>query len=106
MSIIPLLDPAIQGLTSIYNTNKTINAQKELAKYAYQKDLEMWQRSNEYNSPAQQMQRLKAANLNPSLVYGSGGVTGNTVAPSMPKYQMYDTTYRYQMPRVSDALNF
>lgn len=30
---------------------------------------------NEYNSPAAQMARLRAAGLNPNLVYGSGGAT-------------------------------
>ncbi|MFY7787216.1 MAG: hypothetical protein ACOVQA_05020 [Thermoflexibacteraceae bacterium] len=33
---------------------------------------------NEYNSPAAQMARLKAAGLNPNLVYGSGGATVNS----------------------------
>jgi hypothetical protein len=31
-----------------------------------------WARTNEYNSPLQQMQRLKAAGLNPNLVYNNG----------------------------------
>lgn len=31
-----------------------------------------WQMQNEYNSPLQQMERLKAAGLNPNLVYGNG----------------------------------
>lgn len=31
-----------------------------------------WAMQNEYNSPASQMERLKAAGLNPNLVYGSG----------------------------------
>lgn len=46
-------------ITSIINTNKTIKAQRELAQYAYTKDLEMWNRANEYNSPIAQMERLK-----------------------------------------------
>lgn len=37
-----------------------------------------WNMMNDYNHPAQQMQRLKEAGLNPLLVYGSGSVTGNT----------------------------
>lgn len=92
------------SLASIYNTNKTIKAQKNLAQYAYQKDMEMWQRSNEYNSPAAQMGRLKAAGLNPNLVYGSGSVAGNTAPASTPRYQMYDTTYRYEAPRFENSL--
>lgn len=34
-----------------------------------------WQMQNEYNSPLQQMQRLKDAGLNPNLVYGNGAQT-------------------------------
>ena len=58
----------------------------ELAQYAYRKDLEMWQRMNEYNAPSAQMSRLQEAGLNPNLVYGTGTVTGNTSSgmPSFP----------------------
>lgn len=34
--------------------------------------LEDWNRTSMYNSPAQQMQRLREAGLNPNLVYGNG----------------------------------
>ena len=37
--------------------------------------LEDWNRQNAYNSPLQQMQRLREAGLNPNLVYGSGAQT-------------------------------
>lgn len=40
--------------------------------------LQSWNMMNDYNHPIQQMERLKAAGLNPLLVYGSGSVTGNT----------------------------
>lgn len=39
-----------------------------------------WNRVNAYNSPQQQMQRLKEAGLNPNLVYGSGGAE-STASP-------------------------
>jgi hypothetical protein len=68
-----------------------------LAEYQYQKDLEMWNRQNEYNRPEAQMQRLKDAGLNPNLIYGSGGVTGNT-STQLPKYQ------RPEVPRASMQL--
>lgn len=43
-----------------------------------------WNLANDYNHPIQQMERLKAAGLNPLLVYGSGSVSGNTTsAPSL-----------------------
>lgn len=70
--------------TNLQIARETNAARMELAKYAYSQDLEMWNKQNEYNNPANQMQRLIAAGLNPNLVYGSGSITGNTVgsAPS------------------------
>lgn len=41
--------------------------------------LEDWDRQNAYNSPAQQMQRLREAGLNPHLIYG-GGQPSNTAS--------------------------
>lgn len=40
--------------------------------------MQAWDLANNYNHPVQQMERLKAAGLNPLLVYGSGSVAGNT----------------------------
>ena len=46
--------------------------------------MKSWQLANDYNHPINQMERLKAAGLNPNLVYGSGSVAGNTTsAPSL-----------------------
>lgn len=41
-----------------------------------------WNMQNAYNSPAEQMARLKAAGLNPNLVYGNGATS---VATAMPR---------------------
>lgn len=78
---------------AVQDTNK---ANMEIAKYqaqwqqqenekAYQRSLNMWNLQNEYNSPTQQMARIRAAGLNPNLVYGNG-VTGNS-AGSTPQYE-------------------
>lgn len=53
----------------------------KIAKYQNAWNLEQWYRENEYNLPSAQMARLKAAGLNPNLVYGSGGAT-TSAAPS------------------------
>jgi len=97
-----LIGAGLGAYTSISNTNKTIAANKEQAKYAYSKDLEMWNRMNAYNTPAMQMQRLKAAGLNPNLVYGSGTKTGNT--QQMPKYNAPRIDYNYQVPPLTGVL--
>lgn len=48
------------------------------------KAMQSWNMMNDYNSPIKQMERLKAAGLNPLLVYGSGSVTGNvTSSPAL-----------------------
>ena len=78
---------------AVQDTNK---ANMEIAKYqaqwqqqenekAYQRSLNMWNLQNEYNSPTQQMARIRSAGLNPNLVYGNG-VTGNS-AGSTPQYE-------------------
>lgn len=45
-------------------------------------DMYTWDLANQYNNPKAQMERLKAAGLNPNLVYGSGSVVGNTTGPA------------------------
>lgn len=53
-------------------TDRTNQANMDLSKFKYQKDLEQWDRENIYNSPSAQMQRFKDAGLNPNLMYGQG----------------------------------
>lgn len=55
------------------------NAQnRKQAEYAFQQEQMAIQRQNEYNSPANQVLRMKAAGLNPSLAYGAdGAMVGN-----------------------------
>lgn len=75
----------LSGLSSIGNwltggssITSQMNAQKHLMDHQFQLNQQQWAAENEYNSPLSQMTRLKSAGLNPNLVYGSGGVTGNT----------------------------
>lgn len=55
----------------------------QMAKYEWQKNLEMWNRQNEYNHPMAQMARFEQAGLNPNLIYGQG-TPGN--AQQMPQF--------------------
>lgn len=48
-------------------------------------NLDMWNMQNAYNSPREQMERLRAAGLNPNMAYGSGNVAGIN-AGSAPDY--------------------
>lgn len=56
---------------------------QEAATVAWQRQLQLRQMDNEYNSPAQQMQRAREAGLNPSLVYGQP--IAESAAPSAPQ---------------------
>lgn len=58
---------------------------EQLIKEQNQWNLEQWQRENFYNSPQQQMLRLKAAGLNPNLMYGNGA--GSLLSAPSPTIQ-------------------
>lgn len=85
------------------NTDKNIAAAKREAELAYQRQVEMWNAQNLYNSPQSQMQRFQEAGLNSHLIYGQGNA-GNT-ATSSPQYQPADIQYRYQSAPISPAIS-
>lgn len=114
-----LIGGAVQGIASIFNSgaerrnslkmaDKSINAQKEAASLAYQRDVEMWDKNNLYNSPQAQRERLEQAGLNPNLAYGSGSVAGNT-STQIPKYQHVSPDYggvkAFQLPNMLAMLS-
>lgn len=67
-------------------------ANREMADLAWERNIDMWNRQNVYNSPSEQMKRLEEAGLNPNLIYGSSANAGNASsapeynAPTMQKY--------------------
>lgn len=89
----PLIAKGVEAIGNNKAQKRTIAANKELAEYQYSKDLEMWNRQNQYNDPAAQMTRLKQAGLNPNMVYGSGTVAGNT-GSQMPHYNAPTVEYK------------
>lgn len=58
------------------------NFQREMAELSFQRNIEQWNRENEYNSPLEQRKRLQAAGLNADLFYGSGA--GNMMSADSP----------------------
>lgn len=89
-----LADTAISGLGSWMS----YGANKKMADYQFDKDVEMWNMSNQYNSPKEQMARLREAGLNPNLVYGNG----NAIIPAQqaPKFTPAKADYKLQAPDV------
>lgn len=47
----------------------------------WNRNVSMWKMQNEYNTPSNQMKRLKEAGLNPNLMYGKGTVGNSTTLP-------------------------
>jgi hypothetical protein len=72
----------ISGLFGKGSNRKAYHRSKKLMDKQFNMDKQMWDYQNAYNTPAQQMARLKSAGLNPALMYGQGN-TGN--ASQMPQ---------------------
>lgn len=71
------------------------NMDLQMSKYQYDMSLEQWQRENAYNSPSQQMQRLKDAGLNPNLAYDHiGNQSGSSPQMSPVESKFNQTDYR------------
>ena len=88
--MLPFIAPLIAGVSSLFGAGLNAASQKsanstnmKIARYQNAWNLEQWNRENAYNLPTAQMARLKAAGLNPNLVYGSGAQT--TSARVLPK---------------------
>lgn len=74
------------------NTERTIQANRELAEYSYGKDMEQLKYMNEYNTPLNQRKRLEAANLNPALMYKGNPQNTQTELPKYnPPTEKYET---------------
>lgn len=92
-----------KALQAVRETN---DANKALAQYQYETNLDMWNRQNEYNSPLNQMQRLKDAGLNPNLMYEQGNVGNASNAPEYhaPNLQAYTGFGDFGVSSATNAL--
>lgn len=88
MPIAPIVGASLIGLAGnafgIGRGKREARHNRLNMRYQHQLDKEMWRYQNEYNTPAKQMERLKAAGLNPNLMYGQG-TTGNASGAPMTK---------------------
>lgn len=95
---------------SLFNAGSTAKQNKknrEFAQQQYEREkadsLDMWNKQNSYNSPEQQMQRLKAAGLNPHMVYGNGSAVNTAGDIKTP----HANPYKGEAPQldVPEAVN-
>lgn len=81
---------ALSGGATAYATGKQNKKSRAFSREMYEKtkadNIKFWDMQNEYNSPQAQMERLKAAGLNPNMVYDKGGAiqaAGNISTPDV-----------------------
>ena len=67
---------------SAQNQQEAIEANKQMQQEQNEWNLNLWRMNNDYNLPVNQVQRLKAAGLNPALMYGANGSTGISASPA------------------------
>ena len=64
---------SVLGSTLAARSQKKANEKNlELARLQNQWNIEQWQRENDYNTPRNQMARLRDAGVNPNLAYANG----------------------------------
>lgn len=80
MSIYSAISGVVGAGLSIYGQERANQENKEAATLAFQRQKELIEDANIYNSPSSQMARLRGAGLNPHLIYGNGA--GNMVSAS------------------------
>lgn len=91
-----IADSAINAVSAA----KTNRAQRKWTEWMYGQQrtdaLADWNRENAYNTPAAQMDRYKAAGLNPLLIYGSG----SSAAAAAPIRSSSPGSYNPKAPQV------
>lgn len=77
LGAIPIAGSLLSGVSQMFTNAANRRWQQRMYDQQRSDALADWRMQNEYNSPMQQMLRLKEAGLNPNLVYGQGSVANN-----------------------------
>lgn len=96
-AIAPVAAQAIASQEDKHAQRRAFEYNMKMAEYQNEVNIRNWQMQNEYNAPSATMNRLKAAGLNPNLVYNNGSATQAASAlPAMPgaTMQAYQGHYR------------
>jgi len=88
-SALPVVGGIAQGIMQGEANRKARKFAKSMYYTQREHTIEDWNRTNEYNHPRQQMQRLQEAGLNPHLIYGGSGSTeaGGIKTPDAPTWK-------------------
>lgn len=99
-SITPVITSAISGMFAGRQNKKQRKHERDMYAQAQRDNIANWNMQNEYNSPAQMMQRLKDAGMNPNLAYGEFSA-GRAEQPNYTPQQVSD-----QSQNLSRAIDF
>lgn len=107
MSVLGAITDAANLGLSLVSARKNRDFAREQATTAYERQIELMNMQNSYNSPAAQMQRFVDAGLNPNLVYGqlqnglsSPNVAQGAAVSSNPQIQLSNALLSKQMAKM------
>lgn len=90
----------IASALSFWGSRWAQRRNEQLTQSQNQWNMDMWQLQNQYNLPSNQVARLKAAGLNPALIYGNGGIQNESadVAPAADYHNVQNPAAGIQSP--------
>lgn len=113
--IFGLIGSGIGALSNIYTNQQNIRyqqqaneqniqLQREINQQNIDEQWKMWEATNKYNSPVEQMARYRAAGLNPNLIYGQSNTAQsmNVGTASAPQVQSKKVDYN-QMASIASS---
>ena len=80
-----------------------MGAQLMQQEFENQKQLELWNLMNEYNSPKEQMKRFQEAGLNPMLAYTQGTPGNANSAPGFAQANYSISPHKDNLTRIQEA---
>lgn len=78
-----VIGTGLNAIATGISNKKNRKFQEQMYERQFQDNINFWNMQNAYNSPERQMERFKAAGLNPNLIYGQGNA-GNAGAITSP----------------------
>lgn len=88
--IAALVAAAVAAGAAIWTNESNKKAQKKANAANIANQQAMWEQTNEYNDPTNQMMRLQKAGLNPNLIYGSGAPYNTAQNQNVPDQEIYE----------------
>lgn len=92
------LPAAIAAVASTAGTLLSNRRAKKQQEKANLYNIEQWNRTNEYNSPQEQIKRYQEAGLNPNLIYGSGQASAGNASPAPEMEKISDSYFQNPLP--------